>query len=175
MLLLPLYTSPKALTAAIAPTSSTPSEHAKVPRDDFIALSIPYNFPTDAPVPAPWLPCSNLSSYALMHACFPISTSGLTSALPTSRSYRDACVTIGMHLSPILKPTPLSSRYFITPDPASKPNALPPLRTTALMNWTVFSDFSKSVSRVAGPPPLISTPATAPSSDMITVQPVPVA
>jgi len=33
--------------------------------------------------------------------------------------------------------------------------------------------FSRSVSLVAGPPPLTSTPAVAPSLQMITVQPVP--
>ena len=66
-----------------------------------------------------------------------------------------------------------SLRYCITPSAASRPKALPPLIVTAFIACTIFSGLKRSVSLVAGPPPLTSTPAAAPFSHIITVQPVP--
>src|SRR5262245_15352895 len=60
----------------------------------------------------------------------------------------------------------------MTPDAVSRPNALPPERTTAWICLTVLTGSSRSVSRVPGAAPRTSTPATAPSSVIMTVQPV---
>ena len=75
--------------------------------------------------------------------------------------------------SPASKPIFLSASSLITPEAASRPKAEPPLKTTALTAFTVFSLLRRSVSLVAGPPPLTSTPPTAPSSQTMTVHPVP--
>ena len=50
--------------------------------------------------------------------------------------------------------------------------ALPPERITQLICWTVFTGRRSSVSREAGLPPRTSTPAQAPCSQRIAVQPV---
>ena len=60
----------------------------------------------------------------------------------------------------------------MTPEAASKPNALPPDNKMALTACTVFSGWSRSVSRVPGADPRTSTPATAGLSKSTTVQPV---
>ena len=49
---------------------------------------------------------------------------------------------------------------------------LPPLKQIACTLWTRFSGRSNSVSRVPGPPPRTSTPATAPRGVNTTVVPV---
>ena len=72
----------------------------------------------------------------------------------------------------IANPISCSLRYCMTPLLDSRPKALPPLNTTAWTSSTIFLGFNKSVSRVAGPPPRTSTPATAPSFEMMTVHPV---
>ena len=65
-----------------------------------------------------------------------------------------------------------SSSHFITPDAASSPNALPPASEIALTIWTLFTGFSRSVSRVPGAPPRTSTPPVVPSLKRIAVHPV---
>ena len=60
----------------------------------------------------------------------------------------------------------------MTPDAASRPNALPPDSTIACAICTMLTGLSRSVSRVAGAAPRTSTPAVAPASARITVQPV---
>ena len=101
-------------------------------------------------------------------------TSGKAAGSPTARSNSEAPHTIGTLMpTPTSKPMSRSESSLITPDAASSPKADPPLRMTALTAFTVFSLLRRSVSLVAGPPPLTSTPPTAPSSHMITVQPVP--
>ena len=70
------------------------------------------------------------------------------------------------------KPIFRSSRYRMTPDAASRPNALPPASTMAWTWSTRLRGFSRSVSRVPGAEPRTSTPATAPPSARTTVQPV---
>ena len=55
---------------------------------------------------------------------------------------------------------------------AANPNALPPLSRTACTSLTRAVGRSRSVSRVPGAEPRTSTPPTAPSSQMTTVQPV---
>ena len=79
---------------------------------------------------------------------------------------------IGITCFPTICPIFFSARYFITPDAESRPNALPPLRTMALIISIVFSARIRSVSLVPGAAPLTSTPGTAPSSAIMTVQPV---
>ena len=59
------------------------------------------------------------------------------------------------------------------PPAASKPNALPPLNTIACILSALARGESRPVSRVAGPPPRISSPVGAPLSQMTTVHPVP--
>ncbi len=91
---------------------------------------------------------------------------------PTWRSKMMAPGTIGT-LAPLTsKPTLCSYRYFRTPVATSRPNALPPERNTACTCCTRFTGSSRSVSIVPGADPRTSTPATAPASDRITVQPV---
>src|SRR4051794_33317303 len=65
-----------------------------------------------------------------------------------------------------------SSSQRTVPVAASRPNALPPERTTAFTLSTMFSGLSRSVSRVPGAPPRCDTPPTASPSTRITVQPV---
>ena len=59
------------------------------------------------------------------------------------------------------------------PPAASKPNALPPLNTIACILSALARGESRPVSRVAVPPPRISSPVGAPLSQMTTVHPVP--
>ncbi len=60
----------------------------------------------------------------------------------------------------------------MTPEAASRPNALPPASRTACTCSTMFIGSSRSVSRVPGAAPRTSTPPVAPASAMMTVQPV---
>src|SRR4051812_41794187 len=52
----------------------------------------------------------------------------------------------------------------MTPSAAARPNALPPVSSTAWTRSTRLRGSSRSVSRVPGPPPRTSTPPTAPSA-----------
>ena len=67
---------------------------------------------------------------------------------------------------------PRSSSQRITPLAASRPKALPPARTIACTLSIALTGSSSSVSRVPGEAPRTSTPATAPSRAITTVQPV---
>ena len=73
-----------------------------------------------------------------------------------------AAGTTGTRAAPVSWPRPRSSHQRCTPDAASRPNALPPLSTSAVTSCTDASGASRSVSRVAGPPPRTSTPPTEP-------------
>ena len=132
----------------------------------------PPALPTVAPAPAPMLPSATGASSPL--------------APPDSRSRRPAG---SGRRRPTDRRAPrparsarargrtrsrsgFSSRYRMTPDAESRPNALPPERTIACAIWTRLTGLSRSVSRVAGAEPRTSTPAVAPASARITVQPV---
>ena len=60
----------------------------------------------------------------------------------------------------------------MTPFAAASPYALPPVSTTAWTRSIVVVGWSRSVSRVPGPPPRTSTPPTAPPRATTTVVPV---
>ena len=83
--------------------------------------------------------------------------------------------TIGTRPAMVSWPRPRSSHQRMTPDAASRPKALPPLSSSAVTSATEASGPSRSVSRVAGPPPRTSTAPTVPGGGRITVQPVPAA
>src|SRR5262249_48958583 len=91
---------------------------------------------------------------------------------PTGRSNRIAAGTIGTFAGPAGQPMLCSSSQRTVPVAASRPNALPPDRTTAFTLSTMFSGLRRSVSRVPGAPPRWLTPPTASPSTRITVQPV---
>jgi hypothetical protein len=69
-------------------------------------------------------------------------------------------------------PMPRSSSQRMAPSAAARPQALPPASITACTCCTRLPGASRSVSRVPGAAPRTSTPPTAPSRAMITVQPV---
>src|SRR5699024_415262 len=139
---------------------------------DFIALSGPNILPTVAPMPQPILPCLPSFVDADLAAVYPISKSGLILLFPILRSKITADGTIGTLVTPTSNPIPCSSKYLITPDAASTPNAEPPDKTIPCIFSIIFLEDSKSVSLVPGAEPLTSTPAVAPSSQIIVVQPV---
>ena len=91
---------------------------------------------------------------------------------PTSRSNSTAAGTMGKRPTATSKPTPRSSSQRTAPVAASSPHALPPASMMACTLSTRLEGWSKSVSRVPGAAPRTSTPATAPSRVMMTVQPV---
>src|SRR4029079_13974843 len=62
------------------------------------------------------------------------------------------------------QPRPATNSRRRTPSAAARPNALPPVSTTASTRSTRLRGSSRSVSRVPGAPPRTSTPATAPPS-----------
>ena len=82
------------------------------------------------------------------------------------------CTTRGTFVTPTSKPISRSSRYFITPPAASRPKAEPPDSTRAWIPFASATGFKSGVSREAGPPPLMSTPAGDCLSKRNTVQPV---
>ena len=165
--------SPSAFTAARAPTTKpSGSVTAAEPRPPRMARSGPNIFPTDAPAPAPTLPTATGSEEADSAARNPDSAFGRTVGSPTPKSNRIAAGTIGTTLPPTGNPTPSPSKNRMTPSAAAKPYALPPDSTTACTLSTLASGLSKSVSRVPGPPPRTSTPATAPLRVNTAVQPV---
>ena len=67
---------------------------------------------------------------------------------------------------------PRSSQNRITPSADARPNAEPPVSTTASMRATVRDGSSSAISRAAGAPPRTSPDATVPSGNSTTVQPV---
>ena len=70
-------------------------------------------------------------------------------------------------------PRPFRSSQPTTPSAAARPNALPPVISTAWTREAFAIGFSRSISRVPGPPPRTSPEATAPSGGAsTTVQPV---
>ena len=81
--------------------------------------------------------------------------------------------TSGTSETPVLYPIPCSSRHVITPSDAARPYAEPPDSTMALMGLSAVIGIVRGVSLDAGPPPLMSQPAVAPSGKYITVTPVP--
>src|SRR5829696_5198686 len=168
-------TSPKAFTAARAPTTRPSARWAEaLPSPPFIAPSIPRTFPTVAPVPAPTLPWAKSPLVADEAASYPIAASGRTEGSPTTTSKRTAAETRGMRATPMSRPTPFSSRKRTTPSTAASPKALPPVRSRACVGRTAPTGPRRSVSRVPGEEPRTSTPPTAPSwpSKRTAVQPV---
>ena len=79
---------------------------------------------------------------------------------------------MGTLAKPVSKPCPCCSSQRIAPLAASRPKALPPASMTASIFSTSRPGAMASVSRVPGPPPRTSTPATAPFSKMTAVTPV---
>ena len=166
------YTSPMAFTATTAPTLSSPSWTAYIPRPEFIIRSSSQNFPTVAPVPAPTFPCFGSLSSAFSQAFLAMALSGFILSDTNIKSKMQDSHTRGTRISPRANPIPFSARYSITPPAASRPKALPPLRRTACITSAEAAGLRSSVSLEAGPPPLTSTPAGIPFSHIITVQPV---
>src|SRR5262249_28315710 len=66
-----------------------------------------------------------------------------------------------------------SARYRTTPSAAARPNAEPPVSTTASTCATTRRGESTAISRVAGAPPRTSALPTVPSGNNSTVTPVP--
>ncbi len=149
----------------MATTASSPRASPQVPRPDFMARSPPRSFPTVAPQPAPTFPSASGSSAvranAAAQASAPMAASGWALS-PTSRSKRQAPTTMGTRAPSTGKPMPRAASSSMTPVEAASPKALPPASTTACTASIMFSGRSRSVSRVAGPPPRTSTPHTAP-------------
>src|SRR5436190_17449241 len=173
-------TSPTALTATSAATVMPPTSTDAVPMPPFIARPMPNSLPTEAPAPAPTLPSASESRDAASQAAWPAAASGRMRGSPTQRSNRIAAGTIGTTKgvaapsagAPMVAPMPRSSSQRMTPPAASRPNALPPARTTACTLSIALTGSSNSVSRVPGEAPRTSTPATAPARAITTVQPV---
>src|SRR4029453_15716210 len=81
--------------------------------------------------------------------------------------------TIGTRAVRTANPRPCSRRRACTPPPASSPNAEPPESAMASIRSTERPASNRSASRVAGPPPRMSTDATTGSSNTIAVAPEP--
>ena len=145
---------------------------AAVPTPPFMARAMPKALPTVAPAPAPMLPSATGAVVAAAAARYPHSASGRMRGSPISRSKRIAAGTIGTRTLRTSNPRPCSSSQRCTPVAASRPKALPPASTIALTRSTVFTGFSRSVSRVPGAEPRTSTLATAAGSTRTTVHPV---
>ena len=79
--------------------------------------------------------------------------------------------TMGISASPMAKPRPCSVSQPCMPPAASRPNAEPPASAMPSMPSTVLTGSSRALSRVPGPPPRISSDATAGLSKMIAVTP----
>ena len=168
-------TLPRAFSATMATHASAPMRSPHRPNPAFMARSLPRSLPTLAPQPAPTLPSASGSeasrSNAVRAAARPIAASGCAFS-PTSRSKRQAPTTMGTRALSTGNPMPRAASSSMTPVLAASPKALPPERTTACTASIMFSGLSRSVSRVAGPPPRTATPQTAPSGAMATVHPV---
>ena len=74
--------------------------------------------------------------------------------------------TSGTSETPVLYPIPCSSRHVITPSDAARPYAEPPDSTMALIGLSAVIGIVRGVSLDAGPPPLMSQPAVAPSGNL---------
>ena len=163
-----LMTSPSELTATRA---------AVVMPESIIRLAVPsppLMLPAHAPVPAPTQPVATGPLSAARQAFSPHSAlMGGTNSDPRSRSYKAAAGTIGA-TNPLSsgKPKPFGASQRTTPSAAARPKTEPPESTTACACSTRFAGASKSVSRVQGPDPRTSTPATAPSGQTATVTPL---
>ncbi len=166
-------TSPRALTAARAPTRRSPSSSTAVPMPPGADRSSPDILATVAPVPAPTCP-SRTSSLAASQAARPSVGPGRARGSPVPRSNSTAAGTIGTRTpeSPTSNPIPRSSSQPITPSAAARPKALPPVRSTASTCSTSMPGRSRSVSRVPGAPPRTSPDPTVPGGQSTTVQPV---
>ena len=162
--------APKELTATSAATVVPSSRTA------LAEPTAPFRPPARAPVPAPTEPCRTASADATAKASAPSAAVGaLANSPPRPRSNSTAAGTIGTTWpgSPIGQPSPAAYSCWTTPSATARPNALPPVSTTALTRSTRLRGSSRSVSRVPGAPPRTSTPATAPASGAsTTVQPV---
>ena len=171
-------TFPHAFTAEMAPTLRWPNWNARAPKPPFMAWSGPSSLPTVAPHPAPTLPSgtglpgAQLSS-AQATERMPASMSGRVKGSANARSNRQLEQTMGTMVGPTGRPMPRRSSSRAAPEAASRPKAEPPESITAWILSTVFSGFSRSVSRDAGAAPRTSTPAVAPCGATIAVQPVP--
>src|SRR5919106_1155959 len=93
-------------------------------------------------------------------------------ASPTPRSKITAAATVGTTTGPISEPMPRPSRYRSTPLAVARPNALPPVRTTACASSMSVPGWRMSVPRVPGAPPRTSQEATVPGGGRTTVHPV---
>src|SRR6266511_778443 len=163
--------SPRAFTAARAPTTSSPRRADAVPRPPFTARWGPWSLATVAPAPAPTFPWGT-SVEAELHACAPSPGPGRAFGSPTPRSNRTAAGTMGTRATPASNPIPRSSRNRTTPSAAARPNALPPVSRTAWTSWTSMPGRRRSVSRVPGAPPRTSPDPTVPGGHSTTVHPV---
>src|SRR5712691_4659840 len=83
-----------------------------------------------------------------------------------------APATCGTAVWAVLKPTPRSSRYCMTPQMVSRPKALPPASTTPSMVATKCRASRNSRPWTPAARPRISTPPTAGRSTRMAVQPV---
>ncbi len=165
-------TAPSALTAASAETTTSPASTEAPPTPPFQHAPGPGCFATVAPVPAPTLPSSTSPSAAASQAAYPAASSGRAVDSPIARSNRTAAGTIGTRATPASNPTPRSSSQRATPSAAARPNALPPVRSTAWISLTEVPGRIGSVSRVPGAPPLTSTDPVVPGGHSTTVHPV---
>ena len=163
---------PSALTAATAPTTSSPCRSDAVPSPPFMPVPGSGSFPTVAPVPAPTEPSDTGPSPAASHAAYPASASGRAAGSPTTRSNSTAPTTMGMRAIPVSNPTPRSSSQRMTPFAAARPKALPPVSRIAFAPGMSVSGRRQSVPSVPGAPPRTSAAATEPSGHRITVHPV---
>ncbi len=161
-------TEPRELTAIIAATV------IPVSMTRLAVPTPPLSIPHTAPVPAPKHPMGTGPSCAASQACHPQSyPMGGIKSLPRPRSKRTAAGTIGATwVSSRGYPIPLFDSHRTTPSAAARPYTDPPDKTIAWTLSTRFSGSSKSVSRVPGAAPRTSTPATAPSAQIITVTPL---
>src|SRR5579872_76042 len=80
--------------------------------------------------------------------------------------------TIGTGPAGDANPIPRSSHQRTTPSQDAKPNADPPVSTTAFTSDTVLLGSSSAHSRVPGAPPRTSPDATVPDGNSTTVHPV---
>ena len=165
-------TSPTALQAMSAPTVTPSTVTEALPMPPFMARAMPNILPTLAPVPAPTLPSAGSAREAAAQAAWPAAASGRMRMSPTIRSNSTAEGTSGSRPTPMSSPTPCSSSQRTAPVAASRPQALPPESITACTFSTRLQGSSRSVSRVPGAAPRTSTPATAPSRAITTLQPV---
>ena len=122
-------TSPRALTATTAPTTTSPERSTAAPNPPGTEKSRPATLPIVQPRPTPTRPVTGSSALAASQAAQPAAAVG-RSLCGEPMSYTTAAPMTGTMLSRILSPRPCAAHQRTTPSAAARPNTLLPHNTT---------------------------------------------